>query len=70
MYEWKMHLKYWGMLPSLSGPLGLGRVADTMVWGGLPAKWREQKTTSTYILRLHRNSKGVPCNPLPFLIRW
>jgi hypothetical protein len=28
---------------------------------GVPAKWREQKTTSTYILRLRRNSKGV-CN--------
>jgi len=35
MYEWKMPLKYWGMLSSLSGPLplGLGRAADTMVGG-------------------------------------
>jgi hypothetical protein len=62
MYEWKMPLKYWDMISCLSGPLGLGQAADTMVWGGAPAKWREQKTTSTYILRLCRNSKGVPCN--------
>ncbi len=34
MHEWKMPLKYRGMLPSLSGPLGLGRAADTMVGGG------------------------------------
>ena len=34
MYEWKMPLKYWGMLSCLSGPLGLGQAADTMVWGG------------------------------------
>jgi len=30
MHEWKMPLKYWSMLSSLSGPLGLGRAADTM----------------------------------------
>jgi hypothetical protein len=34
MHEGKTPLKYWGMLPSLSGPLGLGRAADTMVGGG------------------------------------
>jgi hypothetical protein len=34
MYEWKMPLKYWGMLSSPSGPLGLGQAADTMIWGG------------------------------------
>jgi len=34
MYDWKMPLKYWGMLSSLSGPLGLGRAVDTTVWGG------------------------------------
>jgi len=56
MYEWKMSLKYWDMLSSLSGPLGLGGAADTMVClGGVPAKWREQKTTRTYIVRLCRN---------------
>jgi hypothetical protein len=33
MYELKMPLKYWGMLSCLSGPLGLGQVADTMIWG-------------------------------------
>jgi hypothetical protein len=34
MYECKMPLKYWGMLSSLSGPLGLGRAVETMVVGG------------------------------------
>jgi hypothetical protein len=34
MHEWKMPLKYWGMVLTLSGPLGLGRAADTMVGGG------------------------------------
>ncbi len=33
MHEGKMPLKYWGMLPSLSGLLGLGQAADTMVGG-------------------------------------
>ncbi len=41
-------------------PLGLGGAADTMVWGGVPTKWREQKSTSTYILKLRRNAAGVP----------
>ena len=34
MHEGKMPLKYWGMLPSLSGPLGLGQAADTIVGVG------------------------------------
>jgi hypothetical protein len=55
MHQWKVPLKYRAMLLFPSGPLGLGRAADTMVWGGVPAKWREQKTTSTHILRLRRN---------------
>ena len=38
MHEGKMPLKCWGMLPSLSGPLGLGQAADTMVGGGVPYK--------------------------------
>ena len=33
-----------------------------MVWVGVPTKWREQKSTSTYILKLCRNSMGVPYN--------
>ena len=37
MHKWKMPLKYWGIVPTLSGPLGLGRAADTMV-GGVPYK--------------------------------
>ena len=34
MHEWKVPLKYRAVLLFLSGPLGLGGVADTMVWGG------------------------------------
>jgi hypothetical protein len=62
MHEWKVPLKYRAMLlfPSACGLLGLGGTADTMVWGGVPTKWREQKSTSTYILKLRRNSTGVP----------
>ena len=41
MHEWKVSLKYWGNLPFPSGSLGLGQVADTMVWGRVPTKWRE-----------------------------
>ena len=59
MHQWKVPLKYRAMLLFPSGPLGLGGAADTMVWGGVPTKWREQKSTSTYILKLCRNSKGV-----------
>ena len=43
-----------------SGPFGLGGAAGTMVWVGVPTKWREQKSTSTYIVKLRRNSTGVP----------
>jgi hypothetical protein len=34
MHEWKVPLKYWGMLAFPRGPSGLGQVVDTMVWGG------------------------------------
>ena len=34
MYQRKVPLKYKAMLLFPSGPLGLGGVADTMVWGG------------------------------------
>ena len=60
MHQWKVPLKYRAMLLFPSGPLGLGGAADTMVWVGVPTKWREQKTTSTHILKLRRNSTGVP----------
>jgi hypothetical protein len=60
MHQWKVPLKYRAMLLFPSGPLELGGAADTMVWGGVPTKWREQKSTSTYILNLRRNSTGVP----------
>ena len=33
MHQWKVPLKYRAMLLFPSGPLGLGGVADTMVWG-------------------------------------
>ena len=38
MHEWMMLLKYWGMVPALSGPLGLEQAADTMVGGGILQK--------------------------------
>jgi hypothetical protein len=60
MHQWKVPLKYRALLLFPSGPLGLGGAADTMVWGGVPTKWWEQKSTSTYILKLRRNSTGVP----------
>ena len=60
MHQWKVPLKYRAMLLFPSGPLGLGGAADTMVWGGGPTKWREQKSTSTHILKLRRNSTGLP----------
>ncbi len=60
MHQWKVPLKYQATLLFPSGPLGLGGAADTMVGGGVPTKWREQKSTSTYILKLRRNSAGVP----------
>jgi hypothetical protein len=34
MHQWKVPLKYRGMLSFPSGPLGQGQAADTMVWGG------------------------------------
>jgi prepilin signal peptidase PulO-like enzyme (type II secretory pathway) len=34
-----------------------------MVWVGVPTKWREQKSKSTYILKLCRNSI-IPKHPL------
>ena len=34
MHDWKVPLKYRGMLPFCSGPLGLEQAADTMVCGG------------------------------------
>ena len=55
MHEWKMPLKYWGMLSFLSGQLGLGRAADTMAWGGYLEVEGTKITARTYILRLLRN---------------
>jgi hypothetical protein len=34
MLKWKMPVKYWGMLPSRRGRLGLRQAADIMVRGG------------------------------------
>ena len=68
MHQWKVPLKYGAMLLFPSGPLGLEGAADTMVWVGVPTKWREQKSTSTHILKLCRNSTGchiiIPKHPL------
>ena len=60
MHQRKVPLKYRAMLLFPSGRLGLGGAADTMVWVGVPTKWREQKSLSTYILKLCRKSTGVP----------
>ena len=61
IHQWKVPLKYRAMLLFPSVPLGLGGAADTMVWMGVPTKWREQKSMSTYILKLCRNSTRAPC---------
>ncbi len=38
MLKWKMPLKYWGMIPSQKGWLGLRQAADIMVRGGVHKK--------------------------------
>ena len=38
MLKWKMPLKYWAMLPSGRGRLGLRQAADIMVRGGVHKK--------------------------------
>ncbi len=45
MLKWKMPLKYWGMLPSRRGRLGLRPVADIMDRGGV-----HKKTAGTIII--------------------
>ncbi len=59
MDKGKMPLKYWGMLPSLSGPLGLGRVADTMV-GGVPYKRGGHVGMSKIYVGISTISLGCP----------
>ena len=34
MHEWKVSLKYRGMLTFPCGSLGPGQAVDTMIWGG------------------------------------
>ena len=61
MHEWKMPLKYWGMVPTLSGPLGLGRAADTMVGGGgVPYKRGGHVGTSIIYVGITTISLGHP----------
>jgi hypothetical protein len=48
MLKWKMPLKYWGMIPSRRGRLGLRQAADIMVRGGV-----HKKMAGTKII--HRN---------------
>jgi len=43
MHERKVPLKNRGMLTFPRVSLGLGQAVDTMVWGGVPTKWRELK---------------------------
>jgi hypothetical protein len=42
LLKWKMPLKYWGMLPSQRGRLGLRQVADIMVRGGVHKNGRNK----------------------------
>jgi hypothetical protein len=60
MHEWKMPLKYWGMIPSLSGPLGLQQSGGHHGQGGVPSKVVGTKfyLGIQYILR--RNSVREP----------
>jgi hypothetical protein len=46
MLKWKMPLKYWGMLPSRRGRLGLRQPADNLVRGG-----GNKKKAGTKIIR-------------------
>ncbi len=57
MHEWKVPLKYRAMLLFPSGPLGVGARGSGghHGLGGVPTKWREQKSTITHILKLRRN---------------
>ena len=83
MHKWKMLLKYWGMVPTLSGPLGLGRAADTMVGGVYLTKRGRNVGTSIIYIGITTLSLGRPhysssppssttsyslCNPPPLLL--
>ncbi len=72
MHEGKMPLKCWGMLPSLSGPLGLGQVVDTMVGGSTLQKGGHVGISKIYIGissislgRPHYTPPPPPHPPLP-----
>ncbi len=51
MLKWKMPLKYWGMLQSRRGRLGLRQAADIMVRGAPPPK-NVDRLISEYVDRL------------------
>ena len=56
MHEWKMSLKYWGMIPSLSGPLGLRQSGGHHDQGGVPMKMAGNKSNLGIQYILRRNS--------------
>ncbi len=59
MHDWKVPLKYWGMLQFPSGPLGLGQAVDTM-GGGVTYKMAGAKiykhTHTEATKELHRGA--------------
>jgi hypothetical protein len=60
MHEWKMPMKYWGMLSSPCGPLGLLQSGGYHGRGGVPTKMAGNKSYLGIQYILHRNSgKGA-----------
>ena len=68
MHEWKMPLKYWGKVLTLSGPLGLGQAADTMSGGGVPYKREGHVDTSKMNVGISTMSLGPPHYSSPPLL--
>ena len=69
MHEWKVPLKYRGMLTFPSRPLGLGQEADTMVWGGylrtLPLPDPSPSPSVPPPSKIHIHSSRSPPSPRP-----
>ncbi len=60
MHEWKMPMKYWGMLPSPCGPFGLLQSGGYHGQGGVPTKMAGKKSYLGIHYILRRNSgKGA-----------
>ena len=61
MHEWKMPMKYWGMLPSPCGPLGLLQSGRYHGQGGVPMIMAGNKSNLgiQYILRRNSAKKAL-----------